>query len=90
MDQVVGDLDVAARPVEGRRGEDVALVELEAAPLEVAGARSVAHEAADGPAGVGERLRKPSADEPGRAGHERAPAGAPRRAWFGGPFEVVR
>ena len=33
VDQVVGDLDVAARPVEGAGVEDVALVQLEAAPL---------------------------------------------------------
>jgi hypothetical protein len=89
VDQVVGDLDVAARPLEGFGAEHVALVDLEAAPLEVAGARSVAHEAADDPTGVGERLREPSADEPGRAGHERASAEAPRRARSGGPLEGV-
>ena len=43
MDQVVGDLDVAARLLERLRAEHVALVDLEPAPLEVTGARSVAH-----------------------------------------------
>jgi hypothetical protein len=33
VDQVIGDFDLAARPVEGAGVEDVALVELEAAPL---------------------------------------------------------
>ena len=64
-------------------------MELEAAPLEIAGARPLAHEAADRPTGVGERPSEPSADEPGRAGHERAPARAPRRGGFGVPFEGV-
>jgi hypothetical protein len=73
VDQVVSDLDVTARLIERLRAKYVALVELEPAPLEVPGARSVAHEAADGPTGVGERLREPSADEAGRAGHERPP-----------------
>jgi hypothetical protein len=87
--QVVGDLNVAARPLERLGPQHVALVELEAAPLEVAGARPLAHEAADRPTGVGERPGEPSADEAGRAGHERAPARAPRRGGFGGPFEGV-
>jgi hypothetical protein len=89
VDQVIGDLHAAARPLEGFGAEHVALVELKAAPLEVAGARSVAHEAADGPTGVGERLREPSADEPGGAGHERAAAGPPRRTRFGAPLQDV-
>ena len=90
VDQVVGDLDVAARPLEGFGAEHVALVELEAAPLEVAGARSVAHEAADGPTGVGERLREPSADE-ARSRRSRARVGRGLRGGPGssGPLEGV-
>lgn len=90
VDQVVGDLHVAARPLQRLGAEDIALVDLEAAPLEVACACSVAHHAADGPTGVRECRREPRADEAGRARHERPPpAGGRRPAGVGCPFESV-
>jgi hypothetical protein len=61
-------------------------VDLEAAPLELAGAQSVAHEAADGPTGFSQPRGEPRADAAGRARHERAPAVA-WRARFASPFE---
>jgi hypothetical protein len=73
VDQVEGDVDVAARPLERLGVEHVALVQLEAAPLEVPGARPVAHEAADDPTGLGER----------------PPAGARRHAKFAAPFAAL-
>ena len=73
VDEVVGDVDVAADALEGLGAEDVGLVEFEAgALLEVACARSVAHRAADGPAVVGECGREQPADEAGRASQARA------------------
>jgi hypothetical protein len=90
VDQVVGDVHVAADPIEGRGAEDVGLVKLETALLEVACARSVAHHAADGPAVVGECGREPAADVAGGAGHERTPSrGGSWAARGGHRFECV-
>ncbi len=70
MDQVVGDFDPGKRRIQGLRFEYVALDQLAAEPLEVAGAIGIADQAADLAALVSQRPGQAPTDVARRSGDQ--------------------
>jgi hypothetical protein len=72
VNQVIGDVDVAPGARERVGVEDVADVQLGAAPRQILGASAVPNEAADLRALVEQPLGEPASDEPRCSCHQRA------------------